>query len=118
MPKTNIDLGYNYKDMVMSPTEVSDENIYPSFHVESDEKIDFPHEGEMTIKFKKTSSEMREGKNGDRYSCTIEVQKIVSMYGSEKDAPYKRDKSAEEALDALAAKRTKEKEDDDDESDY
>lgn len=112
MPKVNIDLGYSFKDMVMSPSEVADEKMYPSFHVESDEKIDFPHDGEMTIKFKKTSSEMREGKNGDRYSCTIEARKIVSMHGSEKETPYKRDKSAEESLDALAAKRMKEKEDD------
>lgn len=118
MPKVNIDLGYNFKDMVMSPSEVSDEKMYPSFHVESDEKIDFPHDGEMTIRFKKTSSEMREGKNGDRYSCTIEVRKIVSMYDGEKDAPYKRDKSAEQSLDELRAKRAKEMEDNDDESDY
>lgn len=115
MPKTNIDLGYNFKDMVSPMSEAADEKMYPSFHVESDEKIDFPHDGEMTIKFKKISSEMREGKNGDRYSCTIEVRKIVSMYGDEKEAPYKRDKSAEESLDALAAKRMKEKEDDNDE---
>jgi len=44
------------------------------------------------------------------------VRKIVSMYG-DKDTPYKRDKSTEEALDALASKRMR-KEDDDDESDY
>lgn len=113
MPKKNIDLGYRFKDMVSGLEELTDEKMYPTFHVESDEKIDFPKEGEMTIKFKKISSEMREGKNGDRYSCTIEVHKIVSMYGDEKDAPYKRDKSAEESLDALAAKRMKEKEDDD-----
>lgn len=118
MPKVNIDLGYNFKDMVMSPAEVDSEKMYPTFHVESDEKIDFPHKGEMTIKFKKISSELREGKNGDRYSCTIEVRKIVSMYGDEKDAPYKRDKSAEESLDSLAAERMKEKEDEDNESDY
>lgn len=111
MPKTNIDLGYSFKDMVESPSEVRDEKMYPSFHVESDEKIDFPHEGEMTIKFKKTSSEMREGKNGDRYSCTIEVRKIVEMYPAKDNRPSKRDKSAEESLDALAANRMKEKED-------
>lgn len=118
MPKVNIDLGYRFSEMITSPHEVDrDEKMYPSFHVESDEKIDFPHEGEMTIKFKKISSEMREGKNGDKYSCTIEVRKIVSMYGEKDDAPSKRDRSAEEALDALAAEKMR-KEDDDDESSY
>lgn len=109
----NIDLGYNFKEMITSPSEVRDEKMYPSFHVESDEKIDFPHSGEMTIKFKKISSEMREGKNGDRYSCTIEVRKIVEMYPEKDTRPSKRDKSAEESLDALATKRMREKEDED-----
>lgn len=111
MPKTNIDLGYNFKDMVMSPSEVRDEKMYPTFHVVSDEKIDFPHAGEMTITFKKLSSETREGENGNRYECTIEVRKIVEMYPEKDTRPSKRDRTAEESLDALATKRMKEKED-------
>lgn len=107
MPKKNIDLAYSFKKTM--PEMDSDSEMYPSFTVHSEERIDFPHEGEMTIKFKKVGSEDRKG----RYTCTIEVKKIVSMYGDERDAPYKRDKSAEESLDALAAKRMKEKEDDD-----
>lgn len=85
----------------------SDSEMYPSFTVHSEERIDFPHSGEMTIKFKKIGSEDRNG----HYTCQIEVHKIVSMYGGKDDAPYKRDKSAEESLDALAANRMKEKED-------
>lgn len=111
MPKKNIDLGYSMDDMMVKMD--GDDEMYPSFTVHSDKKIDFPHEGEMTIKFKKTGSQDRNG----HYTCDIEVRKIVSMYGDSDDAPSKRDRSAEEALDELAAKRMRAKEDDD-ESDY
>lgn len=111
MPKVNIDLGYSMDDMM--PEMDGDKEMHPSFTVHSDEKIDFPHEGEMTIKYKKVSSEDRKG----HYTCQIEVRKIVSMYG-DKDAPYKRDKSAEEALDDLAAKRMKEREEDEEDDEY
>lgn len=107
MPKKNIDLGYNFKDTM--PEMDSDEEMFPSFTVHSDKRIDFPHDGEMTIKFKKVGSEDRNG----HYTCQIEVRKIVSMYDGEKDAPYKRDKSAEQSLDELRAKRAKEMEDED-----
>lgn len=107
MPKKNIDLGYNFKDTM--PEMDSDKEMFPSFTVHSDERIDFPHDGEMTIKFKKVGSEDRNG----HYTCQIEVRKIVSMYDGEKDAPYKRDKSAEQSLDELRAKRAKEMEDND-----
>lgn len=106
MPKVNIDLGYSMKELMKPSTIESDEEMYPTFRVESPEKIDFPHEGEMTIKFRKTGSE--EHKN--HYTCTIEVQKIVSMYpeeGESDEQPYKRDKSTEESLDKLAAERSK-----------
>lgn len=112
MPKKNIDLGYSLKETM--PEMNGDSEMFPSFTVHSDERIDFPHSGEMTIKFKKIGSEDRNG----HYTCQIEVRKIVSMYGDERDAPYKRDKSAEESLDALAEKRMKEKEDEDNESGY
>lgn len=110
MPKKNINLAYSFED-TMPKMGDGDEKMYPSFTVHSDEKIDFPHEGEMTIKFKKIGSEDRDG----RYTCTIEVRKIVSMYGDKNDAPYKRDKSAEEALDELAAKKRRKEDEEDDE---
>lgn len=107
MPKKNIDLAYSFEDTM--PEMDGDKEMYPSFTVHSDEQIDFPHEGEMTVKFKKIGSEDRDG----HYTCQIEVRKIVSMYGNDN----KRDKSTSDALDELASERMK-KEDDDNESDY
>lgn len=80
---------------------------YPNFRIESDEKPELPHEGTMTIKFRKTASEMREDEDGDEhYSCTIAVHEIVDAYSDEPEAPAKsHSKDTENALDELRAKR-------------
>lgn len=95
----------SYKDM--GPSEISDEH-YPSFHFSGDEPLDIPHEGTMTIRYKKTSSAMSKGSKGESYSCTIDVQEIVSAEGKKgAEAPSKRDKSAEESLDKLMSDHMK-----------
>ena len=98
-----IDLAMKYDDMG-GPVEISKEDVhYPTFHVESKKKIDFPEEGEMTIKFKKIRSEHSTGERGERYSCTIEVRGIVDMEADENPEPKKSgSREAEDALDAIA----------------
>lgn len=108
MPKLNIKLGESLDDMLKVPDE-RDRKIYPTFHIESDEKPELPHEGTMTIRFKKTSSEEREDEDGDaHYSCTIQVHEIVDAYSSEPEAPTRNpSKESGDALDELKAKRSK-----------
>lgn len=99
MPKVNIDLGQDWDDM--GPVEIARDRVsYPSFHVTSEEKIDFPHEGEMTIRFKKVASSMNERADGEsRYECTIEVHKIVELYPDKEDS---RETKVGDALDDIA----------------
>lgn len=100
MPKVNIDLGRDMgESMPVSPTPR--DKSYPTFYIETNQKIDFPHEGEMTIRFKKTGSSMNEREDGEaRYSCTIEVRKIVELY-PDKDEDAKEPKTAD-VLDDIA----------------
>lgn len=100
------------------PVDVKKDDVhYPTVHIESDKKIDFPKEGTMEVQFKKIRSEHSTGPNGDRYSCTLELRYIEEIDGEapEVKAPAKgRDKEAEDALDSIAkevmAKRSKSKE--------
>lgn len=107
--KLNLDLNMSHEGPVDLPSR--DEEYYPSFHYSGDESLDIPHEGVMTIRYKKTSSSMSEGKDGKRYSCTVEVQNIVSAEGKKgADAPSKRDRSSEESLDKLMSEKEKKSE--------
>lgn len=104
--KMNIDLGMSHSDSMPTPLREDDE-YYPSFHYTGEEKLDIPHEGVMTIRYKKTSSSMSEGKGGKHYSCTVEVQEIISVEGKKgADAPSKRDRTAEESLDRLMKEKS------------
>lgn len=80
MPKVSIDLGRDLEDSM--PSEVSiDKTLYPTLHVDTTKKVDFPHEGTMTVRFKKISSSMSEGDDRKpRYSCTLEIHKIEELY--------------------------------------
>lgn len=102
----NIDLMMSHSGSMPTPLRDDDE-YYPSFHFTGEEKLDIPHEGEMTIRYKKTSSSMSEGKDGKHYSCTIEVREIVSVEGKKgAEAPSKRDRTAEESLDKLMKEKS------------
>lgn len=106
MPKVNLKLGESLDDMLKVPQE-RDRKMYPTFRIDADEKPELPHEGTMTIRFKKIASEMREDDEGEaHYSCTIQVHEIVDAYSSEPDAPARsHSKEAGDALDELKAKR-------------
>lgn len=101
-----IDLGMNYDDM--GPMEVSEEH-YPSFHYEGPEDLGLPDEGVMKIHFCKTASGMTERDDKKRYSCTVEVKKILDVEAEKDDSPTKRDRSSEDALDAIMAAVMKKK---------
>lgn len=107
MPKLNLKLGESLDEALSIPSEIRERKMYPTFHITADEKPELPHEGTMTIKFKKTSSEEREDEDGDsHYSCTITVHEIIDAYSSEPEAPARsHSKETGDALDELKAKR-------------
>lgn len=109
--KMNKDLGYSYDDMPQPVGPGGDnKKMYPTFHYEGPEDLELPKDGTMTIKFKKTSSSEREGRDGKKtYSCTVEVKELVSVNGEKDNSPSKRDKSAEESLDRLASEKMRSK---------
>lgn len=105
----NFDLGQTSDGPCCAMTSSAKETYYPSFHHSGDEKLDVPDEGTMLVRYKKVSSSQSEDKRGEHYSCCIEVQEIISVSGdAKKNAPSRRDKSGEEALDAHMAAREKE----------
>lgn len=106
----NFDLGQTSEGPCCAPCGSGEDRVYyPSFHFNGDKKLDVPDEGVMTVRYKKVSSSQSEDKRGKHYSCCIEVQEIVSAHGEEVEAPSKRDKSAEESLDALMAEKQSKK---------
>ena len=106
--KINLKLGESLDDMLSVP-EQRERKHYPTFHIESDKKLELPHEGTMTIRFKKTGFSMREDEDGDmHYSCDVQVHEIVDVESEEPEAPARnRSKETGEALDALKANRSK-----------
>lgn len=113
-----IDLAMNYGDMP-TPVGVSEEH-YPSFHYEGGKDLGLPDEGVMKIHFCKTSSSVSERDGNKRYSCTVEVKKILDVEAEKDDSPTKRDRSNEDALDAImeAVMKKKKKRGNDEEEDY
>lgn len=115
--KLNIDLAE--KGGPYGPTETMGQNkepevYYPEFTFREDEPPEFPDEGVMTIKYKKVRSSVdKKAAKGKRYSCTLEVHKIISAEGEKDDSPTKRDTRTGDALDKLAKERSKKDEDED-----
>lgn len=117
-----IDLGKKSGEGCCSePLGPSDKNgvYYPTLYLDSkDEKLcELPDSGTMTIQFEKVRWEESKSKDGERYSCTIEVQKIVSVDSGEVNPPAtKRDNEATtSALDALAKALSEKKASEDEE---
>ena len=104
--KLNIDLSES--GPCCGPSEVSREPYYPQLHITGKKELHLPKEGTMVIRYRKVgSSEHGSGENM-RYTCDIAVHEIVSAKADEEvEAPSKRDKSAEESLDALAKEKAK-----------
>lgn len=78
-----------------------DKTMYPTLHVDTTKKIDFPHEGTMTVHFKKVSSQMSEGDDRKpRYSCTLEIHSIEELYPEKDDS--EREPKTGDVLDEIA----------------
>jgi len=104
--KLNIDLSEE-NGGPEGPPSIPDK-YYPSLHISGKEELDIPKEGLMTVRYKKvSSSESRNEKSGPRYSCTIEVYKIVSAESDEAESPTKRNSESEDALDKLMDEKKK-----------
>lgn len=103
----SIDLGEKYGESVASPTQpVMDKKHYPSFHIEGDEDLGLPKEGEMTICFCVTNESRSENADGKKhYSCTVEVRSIEDVDDEEPEAPaHGSDKAVSDVLDSLMEK--------------
>lgn len=111
MPKLNLDLeNANFPGGEPYPESPShdEKNDYPQFTYYHEGEFDGPEEGVMTIRYCKVKSDHDTRRPADKqYSCTIGVEEIVSVKAVKSEAPATRDKSAEEALDALAAEKSK-----------
>lgn len=76
---------------------------YPTIHLEGKSLAGLPKSGVLKIKFKKVRSEKTEKEDGTtRYSCTLEVQKIVGVEGKREEADVPDRQASEQALDLLA----------------
>jgi len=106
MKQLNFNLGQKWDNPVSSPCGCGggdkDEKHYPSFHYDGKEKIDVPHEGVMTIRYKKVNSSMSDSEHsGKRYACTFDVHEIISVESDEVEAPTKNRRETEDALDKI-----------------
>lgn len=87
--KMNVDLGMKGFGSI-APMKVSepDDVCYPEFHYCGDSELELPDEGVMEIKFRKVSEEERVDREGNkRFSCTVEVRKILKVDGEDVKAP-------------------------------
>lgn len=100
-----IDLGVSYDEIVPPVKEMKQEAHYPTLHIESNKKIDFPEEGVMTIHFRKTGFSVSDRNGGKHYSCTIEAREILDIEAKDYDeSPTKSSsRKSEDALDELMA---------------
>lgn len=94
---------------------------YPTLYLDS-EKSDLkelPESGTMTVQFKRVSWEERKTEKETRYSCVLEVQKILDVKDAAPEAPAtkKGATATSEALDMLAEALTKKKSEQSDDSD-
>lgn len=89
-PKYPIDLGKKMDEMISSPeSKPSDETFYPTLYLEWEKPYNFPDEGTMTVRFKKTSEETRKrngGETGQRVNLDIlEILDTKATKGEEKE---------------------------------
>ena len=104
-----INLGVSPKEMYgdsplpATPGSKESEPIYPVFHYSGPKELHLPDHGDMTIHFRKKSETSQVRDDGSHwYECDIQVRKICDVESEEPGEPTHRDRSAEEALDAIA----------------
>jgi hypothetical protein len=102
-----IDLGTDHEEGygLSLPSMGGGGKRYPSFHYSGPTELDLPESGEMKIKFVKTRETHSKHPDGKAwYECDLEVRCICDVESEEDEVaePTHRDRSAEEALDAIA----------------
>ena len=108
----NIDLAMDYGGPMEPMPMKAPEKHYPSFTYDGSTELDLPDSGVMTIRFKEIRREESSRNGVERYSCTVEVQQIISVK-PDAEPPAKTDKSASDALDELMAAKEAESADED-----
>lgn len=106
--KINVDLGRKISEpSCCAPVKESKDRVYyPTLYIETKSPLKLPEEGTITLRYKKVGYSER----NDHYTCEIEAHEVISAVGkSDVEPPSKRDTSADEALDTLAAALKKEK---------
>jgi hypothetical protein len=101
----SIDLAMGHDKAEVAPE--MPEEYYPTLHIESDEQIDFPHEGEITFHYKKVSSSMNERDGKMHYSCTLEMHEILDMEANTEEDTRSESKKTEDVLDSHMAEMEK-----------
>ena len=74
-----IDLGQSPEETMPMAAEPKDGPYYPTFEYAGSTPLEIPDSGTMTISFSKKRSSQSEDEGGERHTCTIEVQKILSV---------------------------------------
>lgn len=112
----NIDLSFSYGDNpVMASSSPAPEKHYPVLHLEGSD-LEFPEDGTATFEFcvkRRTESKNSDGSERCEYDLEIRTLKNVKATpGAKDEQPYKRDTSAEDALDKLMSDKQKASESD------
>jgi len=103
MKAVKIDLGEGGPSASVASVETTEpEKYYPTIHYSGSEELNIPKEGEMTIRYKKTSSGHSDHNGKTTYNCTIEVREIVGIEKVEAEEQVKLGTDASNALDAIA----------------
>jgi len=104
----NIELGDKSSGVAMTQ---GPSGYLPEFTFSEDKPCDIPDEGTLTIEYR-LIRHSTDTKDEDRplYTYTVEVKKLLTAVAEYDDAPSKRDRSADDALDALAKEKIEERE--------
>lgn len=115
MQKLDIDLGSKMSEP--SPMTSGHRDVYyPSFIIDEEKPLDLPDEGVMLVRYTKTgtSSSHRPGEK-ERYSCTLEVKRILGVKGTAPEKPKKTEEMIDDTMAEIMDRKNKSK---DDEEDY
>jgi hypothetical protein len=103
----NLDLGEK-SPFAGEPISVRrDEPYYPTFTYSGDEELELPKSGKMLIEYKESRREETEDDRGERYTCTIQVRKIISVEGAKEEKDVRADDALDAIRDALAKSEDK-----------
>lgn len=101
----NVSLERNYDGMPVP----SGPEEYPSFSFTEDEPCDLPEEGTLTVKYRLARHEEdKTNEERPKYRYTVQIEKLISAVPEEEESKPSY-KESEDALDALAAEKAKEK---------